>query len=182
MDEFQGRERERERDLDGSSSRTMLEGRSRRPTSLGTVYLDKRVVWHPGKKFAPCWRSRFEDRREYACTYMMTGVQGGERESSSSCKDFELRDMNWTRRSDLHVRRTSLGQHPNAVPSWRDWNRIIITLHAPPSHNQSPCSQCTIYLISTKIIIVLVLSLSMVYLWTTAERSTNEIIIFVDIK
>ena len=45
---------------------------------------------------------------------------------------------------------------------------------------QSPCSQCTIYLISTKIIIVLVLSLSMVYLWTTAERSTSTLIIFVD--
>ena len=45
---------------------------------------------------------------------------------------------------------------------------------------QSPCSQCTIYLILTNIIIALVLSLSMVYLWTTAERSTSTLIIFVD--
>ena len=46
--------------------------------------------------------------------------------------------------------------------------------------HQSPCSQCTIYLISTKIIIVLVLRLSMVFLWTTAEQTTSTLIIFVD--
>ena len=51
-----------------------------------------------------------------------------------------------------------------------------------PSPGKAAAHPRSMPILSTKIIIAFVLNSSMVYLWTTADWSTNTIIIFVDIK